>query len=114
MGDVLVVAGEYLQQVPPGDDADDPAAPDDRDGLDPTVEHEPARLGGVGVLVQRDHRPGHRLGGHPWEVGGWVSRWGQVGTRVGRQLEGDQVRLGDDADQLAVLHHRHGADAVGD
>ena len=33
-----------------------------------------------------------------------------MGPRVGSQLEWDQVGLGQDADQLAGVHHRHGAD----
>jgi hypothetical protein len=37
-----------------------------------------------------------------------------MGSRVGSQLERDQVGLGQDADQVTVVHHRHGADAMGD
>ena len=111
-GDVPVAAGEHRQQVPPGHDADDLATPDDRDGLDAPLEHEPARLRRVGILGQRDHRPGHDLGGHPGDAGGRGWRRGEVGPGVGGQLQGEEVGLGHDADQLVVVHHRHGADPM--
>ena len=88
--------------------------PNDRDRLDAPLQHEPTRLGGVGVLGQCNHRPRHHLGGHPGDASGRVGQRSEVGTGVGGQLEGDQVGLGHDADQLAGIHHRHGADPVRD
>jgi hypothetical protein len=113
-GDVLVVASQDLQQVPPGHDADDPAAPENRDRLDPALQKEPAGIGDVGLLGQRDDVPCHGLGRDPGCRLGRLGDRGEMGPRVGRQLEWDQVGLGDEADLLAVVHHRHGADAVAD
>ena len=71
------------------------------------------RVGDVGLLGQRDDVPCHGLGRDPGcrPAPRGLGRDGPSGREPAR---GDQVGLGQNPDQLAGVHHRHGADAMGD
>ena len=114
--------GQRLQQVPPADDADQPAVARHRHALDPTGLEQVRDLGDRHGVGHRDHIARHDLAGLAAmglgvmggeAVGGGHQFQPARRTRLRAGLGAvQQIAFADDAHDAPVLHDRQGADLV--